>query len=71
MRTRSIIFPAFVVSLMAVACDNGGEGPDIPRTVPPTLKGSMTTIDVPAIMVPDEKPAKPPTVMGSGPIYET
>ena len=71
MRTRSIIFPTLMVSLLAVACDNGGEDPQVPRTVPPTLKGSLTTIDAPALTAPAEKPDKPPIVMGSGPIYET
>ncbi len=71
MRHRSIIFPMLAVGLLAVACDNGGEDPQIPRTVPPTLKGSLTTIDVPALAAPVEKPTKPPSVTGSGPIYET
>jgi hypothetical protein len=71
MRTRSIIFPTLAVCLLAVACDNGGDDPEIPRTVPPTLKGSLTTVDVPPITAPAEKPANPPVVMGYGPIYET
>lgn len=71
MRHRSIIFPMLAVGLLAVACDNGGEDPGIPRTVPPSLKGSLTTMDVPAIAAPAKKPTKPPIAMGTGPIYET
>lgn len=72
MRYQSFVFPAIIVSMMAVACDSGGEDPGIPRTVPPTLKSTITTIDAPAITVPTVKPNKtPPVVQGTGPIYET
>lgn len=70
MRYQSMIFPVLAISLLAVACDNG-DNPEIPRTVPPTLKSTITTIDAPAITPQTIKPAKPPVVQGSGPIYET
>jgi hypothetical protein len=70
MRYTSMIFPVMATMLLAVACDNG-ENPDIPRTVPPTLKSTITTIDAPAIKPETIKPSKPPVVQGSGPIYET
>jgi hypothetical protein len=70
MRYQSMIFPVLSVMLVAVACDNG-DNPEIPRTVPPTLKSTITTIDAPAITPQTIKPSKPPVVMGTGPIYET
>ncbi|MDZ4868130.1 MAG: hypothetical protein SGI91_12485 [Alphaproteobacteria bacterium] len=71
MRYQSFVFPAILVSMFAVACDNGGEDPGIPRTVPPTMKSTVTTIDAPAITAPNVTPAKPSVVQGTGPIYET
>ncbi|MBL8782073.1 MAG: hypothetical protein JNL06_14150, partial [Alphaproteobacteria bacterium] len=52
MRYRSFVLPAIFVSMMAVACDSGGDDPAIPRTVPPTLKSTITTIDAPALPAP-------------------
>jgi hypothetical protein len=72
MRYQSLVFPGIFVSLLAVACDNGGEDPGVPRTLPPTMKSTITTIDAPAIKAPAMKPEKtPPVVQGTGPIYET
>jgi hypothetical protein len=71
MRYQSFVLPAIFVSMLAVACDNGGEDPGIPRTVPPTMKSTVTTIDAPAITAPSVKPGKQPIVQGTGPIYET
>jgi len=71
MRYQSFVLPAIFVSMMAVACDSGGEDPAIPRTVPPTMKSTITTIDAPAITAPSVKPSKPVAVQGTGPIYET
>jgi hypothetical protein len=71
MRYQTMIFPVLAISLFAVACDSGDNPPEIPRTVPPNLKSSITTIDAPAIKPREIKPTKPPIVMGSGPIYET
>jgi hypothetical protein len=71
MRYQKMIFPVIAISMLAVACDNGDNPPEIPRTVPPTLKSTITTIDAPAIKPQTVKPSKPPLVLGEGPIYET
>ncbi len=71
MRYRSFVLPAIFVSMMAVACDSGGDDPAIPRTVPPTLKSTITTIDAPAIPAPNVKRGQRPVVQGTGPVYET
>jgi hypothetical protein len=69
MRHQSVVIPVILASLMAAACDNG-DTPDVPRTVPPTQKSNVTSIDVPAIAAPSAKPSKR-IIRGEGPVYET
>lgn len=67
MRYLSIVFSALVLTILAVACDSGGDipGRDIPRTVPPAHVGSPVFPN----RAPLTRPSKRP-VRGVGPILE-
>ena len=69
MRYHSIILFVLAVMAFAAACDRDNP-PEVPRTVPPNMKGTITTIEAPAIKPELLKPARP-VVHGEGPICET
>ena len=64
MRTLLMFVSTSVLMLFVSACDNGDEGKDVPRTVPPTL-GTVSTPEVTPVLPKGKKP-----IQGVGPVYE-
>ena len=65
MRTLLIVFSAAMLSVCLGACDGGDGGKNIPRTVPPVMRGSAVAL--PEVVPPVEIDKKP--IHGKGPKY--
>ena len=63
MRTILVVFSVCASIVFLSACDNGDEGKNVPRTVPPALRG--------AVALPEAAPAETDKklIHGKGPIY--
>jgi hypothetical protein len=64
MRTFLMVVSTSVLLILVSACDNGDEGKDVPRTVPPATLGTVAT---PEVTLP---PSGKKRIQGTGPVYE-